>query len=217
MNEERFDKTAPENASCMSRAKPGEPMFVLLGRDPVMSETVRAWCRDRSLAIIQGFRPNTEAEHEHVRLAMRLADAAEAYWKEFSAPSKQRDYEEFRRAKFVKLGSIAIDPATGQVSKFYSHDRMTKTAEEINQESNRFIHLLNGALPHCVNCGSAKIKLHSALNPATWVCDDCNNHFTYEPPLAAETSKEILKRQDKERTQSLEEKLQAEIDGGATK
>ena len=94
---EIFDKNSQENTSLHLRALQGEPMFILLGRDPAMGSTIRAWCRERSLAIIQGLRANTPEEHAHVREGMRLAEIADEYFLGFIKDTPQKVYERRRK------------------------------------------------------------------------------------------------------------------------
>jgi hypothetical protein len=43
-----FSKNNPGPNSCYAKAKPDEPMFVLLARDPLASELVRWWAECRA-------------------------------------------------------------------------------------------------------------------------------------------------------------------------
>jgi hypothetical protein len=42
-------KNAPGEFDCYANAKPDEPMFVLLGRDPLAGDLVRTWANSREL------------------------------------------------------------------------------------------------------------------------------------------------------------------------
>lgn len=79
-----FDIEASGNQDCLSKARPGEPMFVLLGRDPVMEATIRFWADAREQAMRRPYGdpdalPDTPREWGHIDGARRFADAARAY------------------------------------------------------------------------------------------------------------------------------------------
>ncbi len=42
----KFDEITQQN-SCLNRAAPDEPLFVLLGRDPAAPSIIRAWVGER--------------------------------------------------------------------------------------------------------------------------------------------------------------------------
>ena len=63
-------KEKPGAYDCYANAKPDEPMFVLLGRDPMAAALVRRWAREREL---RGEDPKIVAE------AMNCASEMEAY------------------------------------------------------------------------------------------------------------------------------------------
>jgi hypothetical protein len=72
---ERFDKRSPGNVECLSKAKDGEPMWIILGRDPVYEETVEFWAAARERAIAAGRIEDTKHEREHIATARRYAAA----------------------------------------------------------------------------------------------------------------------------------------------
>lgn len=116
-----FDKQSTENKSCYARAEIGEPMFILLGRDPAMAEALRHWCSERSLAIVLGHKPNTPEEHAHVQAAMRLAEAADVFWHQKNMPDKQRLYQQDRSRRFASRPLTRV-AENGVVNQYSSHD-----------------------------------------------------------------------------------------------
>lgn len=69
----------PGKYDCLSKAKPDEPIFVILGRDRHGAAVVREWARLRELAIAMDIAPQSDAAM--VREARQLADKMEA-WRE---------------------------------------------------------------------------------------------------------------------------------------
>lgn len=63
-------KKKPGAYDCYANAAPDEPMFVLLGRDPMAGALVRAWAEMRAL---------TGEEPAKVAEARACADAMDAY------------------------------------------------------------------------------------------------------------------------------------------
>lgn len=53
-------KTHPGRFDCYANAKPDEPMFVLLARDPSAAILVRLWATMREAEIRQGRRPESD-------------------------------------------------------------------------------------------------------------------------------------------------------------
>lgn len=74
---EIFDRNSPANRDCLDKARPGEPMFILLGRDPDAATIVREWAGRRSAAATRA--GLIEQEAEHLQPVFALADAMEAY------------------------------------------------------------------------------------------------------------------------------------------
>lgn len=76
-------KNNPAKYDCYANAKPDEPMFVLLARDPSAPGLVRSWARTRQVAIMRREKP--ESDMEMVREAYALANEMEkwraANWK----------------------------------------------------------------------------------------------------------------------------------------
>lgn len=62
-------KNNPGTFDCYEHAKPDEPMFVLLGRDPIAAALVRTWAAD---CVFKG-------EIEKAREAYACADAMDAW------------------------------------------------------------------------------------------------------------------------------------------
>ena len=54
-------KMAPGAFDCYDDARPDEPMFTLLGRDPHAPNLVRQWAKERAEAIARGDKPHTDA------------------------------------------------------------------------------------------------------------------------------------------------------------
>jgi hypothetical protein len=59
---------------CLAKQEPGEPMFILLGRDSAAPEAIEQWCAARSREITSGRRPDTEEEWDHIRQVLRKAE-----------------------------------------------------------------------------------------------------------------------------------------------
>jgi hypothetical protein len=75
MSAELFDKTSQGNRDCIAKAKAGEPMWIIIGRDPVYEETVEFWATARERAIADGRIEDTPHEREHIATACRYAAA----------------------------------------------------------------------------------------------------------------------------------------------
>ncbi len=99
-----FDKTSTENSSCISRAKPGEPMFVLMGRDPAMAETVAFWAARRLQLIEAGHIADTPEEREHVAKALRMVQAVMDHQIAVLTPTKQSAYAAARVQHTARVG-----------------------------------------------------------------------------------------------------------------
>jgi hypothetical protein len=70
-------KNNPGRFDCYAAAKPDEPMFILLGRDPVAAGAARAWANEREKLIDAGVKP--ESDRDMIVEARQCADAMEAY------------------------------------------------------------------------------------------------------------------------------------------
>lgn len=70
-------KADPGKFDCYANALPGEPMFVLLARDPMFAELVRIWSDRRARDIACGERPLSDAAM--VTEARECADAGEQW------------------------------------------------------------------------------------------------------------------------------------------
>lgn len=75
-------KNNPGSFDCYANAKPDEPMFILLGRDPHAPNAVRSWAMARVDAIIKGTKP--ESDRAMVSEAMACANAMDTYRKSIS-------------------------------------------------------------------------------------------------------------------------------------
>lgn len=64
-------KNNPGEFDCYANAEDGEPMFVLLGRDPQAPGVVRAWADARE---------KTGLDADKVEEARKCADDMEGYW-----------------------------------------------------------------------------------------------------------------------------------------
>jgi hypothetical protein len=62
---------------CLDRALDGEPVFVLLARDPSFGKLVRAWADERQAAIRAGDRPHVDMNQ--VREARNFAEDGEKW------------------------------------------------------------------------------------------------------------------------------------------
>ena len=73
-------KENPGEYDCYSKAKPDEPMFVLLARDPLSPSLVRLWARMRHLlAIANPAKMSNYNEDLKQGAAYRCADQMEAW------------------------------------------------------------------------------------------------------------------------------------------
>lgn len=72
---DRVDKYSAGNIDCLNKAKPGEPMWIMIGRDPVYEEAVEGWAAAREAAIADGRIPDTAHEWCHIETARRYARA----------------------------------------------------------------------------------------------------------------------------------------------
>lgn len=64
-------KLNPGRYDCFARARPDEPMFTLLARDPSAPQMVLQWCYEREREIARGDRP--EADRAMVAEARQCA------------------------------------------------------------------------------------------------------------------------------------------------
>jgi hypothetical protein len=65
----RNDELTPANRDCLVKAKPGEPMFIILGRDPDGGNIVRLWAQRRFDA----------GDTEHAGPVFAIADAMDTW------------------------------------------------------------------------------------------------------------------------------------------
>jgi hypothetical protein len=70
-------KNNPGKFNCYEKAEPDEPMFVLLGRDPVASFVVRYW------AVLRAATGENLNSDEQITKALQDADAMEAWARKF--------------------------------------------------------------------------------------------------------------------------------------
>lgn len=73
-------KNNPGEFDCYANAKPDEPMFILLGRDPSAGALVRLWALIRHGQIEQGLRPPKDAAK--VAEALKSAEAMDTACRE---------------------------------------------------------------------------------------------------------------------------------------
>jgi hypothetical protein len=73
-------KSNPAAYDCYANALPDEPLFILLARDPTAAALVRAWAYQRSSAIDNEMRP--QSDRAQVTEALHCADAMERWRKE---------------------------------------------------------------------------------------------------------------------------------------
>jgi hypothetical protein len=66
---EPFGKDSPANRDCLAKARPGEPMFIILGRDPDGATIVKLWADRRAAA----------GDPDHAAGVYALADAMREY------------------------------------------------------------------------------------------------------------------------------------------
>lgn len=72
---EVFDKTSLGNQDCLTKAKAGEPMWIIIGRDPVYEEAVEFWAAARERAIADGRIEDSPHERAHIATARRYVAA----------------------------------------------------------------------------------------------------------------------------------------------
>ncbi len=67
-------KENPGQFDCYANALPGEPMFVLLARDPSAPTLVEDWATERQRQINKGFRPQSDQAmvDEAIQCATRM-------------------------------------------------------------------------------------------------------------------------------------------------
>jgi hypothetical protein len=77
----RNDELTPANRDCLAKAKPGEPMFIILGRDPDGGNIVRLWAQRRFDA----------GDTEHAGPVFAIADAMDAWRDDGHLPESAPD------------------------------------------------------------------------------------------------------------------------------
>jgi hypothetical protein len=108
---ELFDLTSPGNVDCLAKAKPGEPIFILMGRDPVMAAVLQTWATSRERMISAGAIPNTPEEREHIATALRIAKATVEWQQGEQAPvGRQAAYQAARAAHRAAIFAQADTP-----------------------------------------------------------------------------------------------------------
>jgi hypothetical protein len=65
--------------SCLNKAQPDEPLFVLRGHDRLASMTVRDWAFRLESLVTTGVIPDTEAIRAKITEARKAAEAMEAW------------------------------------------------------------------------------------------------------------------------------------------
>lgn len=81
-------KNVPARFDCYAHAKPDEPMFILLARDPSAPTLVRSWSGQREMDIEGGTRP--ESDRAMVEEARQCARDMEA-WRAANWPQRKND------------------------------------------------------------------------------------------------------------------------------
>jgi hypothetical protein len=68
----------------LEKRQPGEPMFILLGRDSAAPNTLEWWADLREAEISHGLRPDNDQERQHIaevrRKATEFQNWRAAYW-----------------------------------------------------------------------------------------------------------------------------------------
>lgn len=52
---------------CLLKARPDEPVFIVLGRDPAAVATLSTWVKERIWLIENGLLPSTQEERDHIQ------------------------------------------------------------------------------------------------------------------------------------------------------
>lgn len=79
---------------CAGKAEPGEPVFILLGRDPAAFPTILEWCRQWQDAIAAGTRPPSDIRQvgEARVIAEQMRDYAIARRRRKSREANARNF-----------------------------------------------------------------------------------------------------------------------------
>lgn len=82
-------KNDPGKFDCYANALPNEPMFILLARDPSAPDLLERWAANRSHAIVEGERPESDYAMvtEARECAMKMRDwrkANDGKWRKAS-------------------------------------------------------------------------------------------------------------------------------------
>lgn len=96
-----FSLTGPSNLLTMGKALPGEPAFIILGRDPDGAFIVKQWAERREAA----------GDPEHAQSAYPIAQAMEAWAKEHRAQtappaSRYEEAETYRKRLRLDIDNI---------------------------------------------------------------------------------------------------------------
>ncbi|MFL6728091.1 MAG: Lar family restriction alleviation protein [Sphingomicrobium sp.] len=75
------ERLSPANHDCLAKAKPGEPMFIILGRDPDGANIVRLWAQRRSDA----------GDPDHAGPVFAIADAMDDWRAKGNLPESAPD------------------------------------------------------------------------------------------------------------------------------
>lgn len=83
-------KNQPGKYDCYANAKPDEPMFILLARDPAAPRAVEKWADDRKRMIHHGTKPRSDIKmiREAEDCAQAMRDWRAANWPAAPAPSE---------------------------------------------------------------------------------------------------------------------------------
>jgi hypothetical protein len=79
------DQLTSANRDCLVKAKPGEPMFIILGRDPDGGTIVRLWAQRRFDA----------GDTEHAGPVFAIADAMDAWRTAGNRPESAPDADKY--------------------------------------------------------------------------------------------------------------------------
>ncbi len=90
------DKSHPENRRCFAKALQGEPMFIVLGRDPTMASVLEFWAGERERLLDEGLMPDSDAERDHIEQVRGYVADIRSWQQDYAAPSKQKAYEQDR-------------------------------------------------------------------------------------------------------------------------
>lgn len=87
-------KNKPGTFNCYERAEPDEPMFVLLGRDPVASFVVRYWAELRCM--VGSNKPSDEQVQGALRDANMMEEWARKLGKAMLVAEAAHQHEEYK-------------------------------------------------------------------------------------------------------------------------